>query len=261
MSEVHRSPKPIEVSPAADAAKEMRRLSRRGLFWAGAALLGGEAARRWLNSRRLEEGTVWPLRRALEFNESLWRDQFSTRRLVRTYPRRLAKMPRPNGLGWMQAAYESEWRLRVTGVVGEEFTFTLADIKALPRVEQVTRLCCIEGWSVIVHWTGTPFSALLDRIGEGMAMDRQFIRYVQLESSGDGYFVGLDVESALHPQTLLCYEMMGKPLTLEHGYPLRLVAPTKYGVKSLKQIGEIRLMQTRPDDYWAIRGYDWYAGL
>jgi DMSO/TMAO reductase YedYZ molybdopterin-dependent catalytic subunit len=74
------------------------------------------------------------------------------------------------------------------------------------------------------------------------------------------YYVGLDIESALHPQTLLCYEMNGLPLTLAHGAPLRLFTPVKYGIKSIKRIGTIRFTNQRPRDYWAERGYDWYAG-
>ena len=66
--------------------------------------------------------------------------------------------------------------------------------------------------------------------------------------------------SALHPQTLLCYEMDGQPLTPEHGAPIRLVIPVKYGFKSIKRIGTIRFTDRRPADYWAEQGYDWYAG-
>ena len=60
----------------------------------------------------------------------------------------------------------------------------------------------------------------------------------------------------LHPQTLLCYEMDGAPLTPDHGAPLRLVIPTKYGIKNLKQIGTIEFTDRRPADYWAEQGYD-----
>ena len=84
--------------------------------------------------------------------------------------------------------------------------------------------------------------------------------YVSMETRDAAYYVGLDMASALHPQTLLCYEMDGEPLTTDHGAPLRLVIPVKYGIKSLKQIGTIRFTDRRPADYWAERGYDWYAG-
>ena len=64
----------------------------------------------------------------------------------------------------------------------------------------------------------------------------------------------------LHPQTLLCYEMDGRPLTTDHGAPLRLLIPVKYGIKSLKQVRTLRFADRRPADYWAERGYDGYAG-
>jgi hypothetical protein len=72
--------------------------------------------------------------------------------------------------------------------------------------------------------------------------------------------MGIDAESAFHPQTLLCYEMNGMPLAPEHGAPLRLVIPVKYGIKNLKRIGTIHFTDERPADYWAERGYDWYVG-
>jgi DMSO/TMAO reductase YedYZ molybdopterin-dependent catalytic subunit len=67
--------------------------------------------------------------------------------------------------------------------------------------------------------------------------------------------------SALHPQSLLAYEMNGQPLEDRHGAPLRLVIPVKYGIKNLKRIGRIEYTNSRPADYWAEQGYDYYSGL
>ena len=75
------------------------------------------------------------------------------------------------------------------------------------------------------------------------------------------YYVGIDMPSALHPQTLLCYEMNDKPLPLNQGMPLRMIIPVKYGIKSLKRIGTLFFSDTRPPDYWFERGYDYYSGL
>ena len=86
------------------------------------------------------------------------------------------------------------------------------------------------------------------------------LEYVGMVTPDGGYYVGLDMASALHPQTLLCYEMNGEPLTLEHGAPLRLAIPVKYGIKNIKRIGAITYASQRPADYWAEQGYDWYAG-
>ena len=65
----------------------------------------------------------------------------------------------------------------------------------------------------------------------------------------------------MHPQTLLCYELQGEPLEQLHGAPLRLVTPLKYGTKQIKRIGSIAFTNEQPADYWAERGYDWYAAL
>ena len=101
------------------------------------------------------------------------------------------------------------------------------------------------------------------RSGRGLDLERgisDLFRYVMLSTPDGAYYVGLDIESALHPQTLLCYEMNGQPLTRGHGAPLRLAIPVKYGIKNIKRIGTIRFTDERPADYWAERGYDWYAG-
>jgi DMSO/TMAO reductase YedYZ molybdopterin-dependent catalytic subunit len=132
-----------------------------------------------------------------------------------------------------------------------------------------TELKCIEGWSVVVNWAGCRLidfaAAFSPETRNGTASDvrnrpRDLVRYVGLETPDGGYYVGMDMASALHPQTLLCYEMNGEPLSIEHGAPLRLVTTVKYGIKSIKRIGRITFTDDRPRDFWAERGYDWYAG-
>ncbi|MCY7374459.1 MAG: molybdopterin-dependent oxidoreductase [Pyrinomonadaceae bacterium] len=146
---------------------------------------------------------------------------------------------------------------------------TLDDIKKLPRVEMTTELKCIEGWSVGVNWAGARLSDFMNHFQpatrDGSAPDiankpENLLPYISMVTPDGGYYVGIDMPSAMHPQTLLCYEMNGAPLTMEHGAPLRLVTPTKYGIKQIKRIGRIAFTNERPADYWAERGYDWYAG-
>lgn len=124
-------------------------------------------------------------------------------------------------------------------------------------MEQVTGLNCIEGWTEIVHWGGARFRDFSAKY----ASEWQHEPYVSLLTPDEEYYVGLDVPSALHPQTLLCYEMNGKPLTADHGAPLRLVVPVNYGIKNIKRIGKITYSPARTEDYWVREGYDWYAGL
>jgi DMSO/TMAO reductase YedYZ molybdopterin-dependent catalytic subunit len=87
------------------------------------------------------------------------------------------------------------------------------------------------------------------------------MNYLGLSTPDEEYYVGIDMRSAMHPQTLLCYEMNGNPLPMNQGYPLRLIIPVKYGIKSLKRIGSMYFNNERPTDYWAEKGYDYFSGL
>jgi DMSO/TMAO reductase YedYZ molybdopterin-dependent catalytic subunit len=125
-----------------------------------------------------------------------------------------------------------------------------------------TEFKCVEGWSRVVNWRGVRLAEFLQKFGAAS-------QYVGLSTPVDGhdaqgrpdrYYVGFDHASAVHPQTLLCFEMNGQPLTEGHGGPLRLVSTVKYGYKCIKRVNVIDLMNVRPADYWAKRGYDWYGG-
>ena len=125
----------------------------------------------------------------------------------------------------------------------------------IERSETSTELKCIEGWSEDMSFAGVKFSDFMN------AFNLKSRPYVGLVSSDGEYYVSIDLESMLHKQTLLAYEMNGLPLLPANGAPLRLIIPVKYGIKSLKRIGKIFFSDQRPPDYWAERGYDWYAGL
>jgi DMSO/TMAO reductase YedYZ molybdopterin-dependent catalytic subunit len=179
---------------------------------------------------------------------------------------------RTNGLVGLAAEVDAgAWRLRVQheGRAGER-ALRLRAVQQMPRSDLVTELKCVEGWSQVMHFSGVRFRAFLTRLGLGTRSGRapdpetnpqDLYRYVYLATPDESYYVGLDMASALHPQTLLCDTMNGQPLTRAHGAPLRLYLAVKYGYKSLKRIGLIRFQDERPSDYWARRGYDWYAGL
>lgn len=137
----------------------------------------------------------------------------------------------------------------------------LKDMTSLPKVSESTDFRCIEGWSEVLHYSGLRFSEFMKAFDVGRKPDGTLYRYVGLETPDGKYYVSLDMESMLHPQTILAYELNHLPIKVNNGAPLRLVIPIKYGIKSLKRIGRIKFSDTRPPDYWAERGYDWYAGL
>lgn len=247
----------------------MRARSRRSFLALGLGALAGVGGWRWLRTRPQIDGVPYPLRNTLEFNERLAEQAFDAGRLAPTYPRALAREPKVNGDVGMTSNFDpAAWQLRVTAP-NIAHTLTLDDIRRLPRTEMTFDFKCIEGWSVIVNWAGARFAdfatayklATRDGAPPDVRRPGSLYRYVGLVTPDDGYYVGMDMASALHPQTLLCYEMNGAPLTIGHGAPLRLITTVKYGIKSLKRIGSIDFTDSRPRDYWAEQGYDWYIGL
>jgi DMSO/TMAO reductase YedYZ molybdopterin-dependent catalytic subunit len=254
------------------AKREMRRLTRRSFLTGAAASLAGFGAWRWLATASPEDGLSWPLRRMLRFNEGLSESLYSSQRLAPTFPAARVQGPaRVNGLIGLGGEVDAEtWRLRISHEGRSvERVIALQAVQGLPRTDLVTELKCVEGWSQVMHFGGFRFLDFITRFGlatrSGRAPDPQgnpqdLYRYVYLATPDEDYYVGLDLASALHPQTLLCDTMNWQPLTRQHGAPLRLYLAVKYGYKSLKRIGVIRFMDQRPADYWADRGYDWYAG-
>ncbi|MBO9699509.1 MAG: molybdopterin-dependent oxidoreductase [Sporocytophaga sp.] len=253
--------------------QEMRRTTIKSLagFILGAlGLLGGI---KWLVAGTDAEGLSRPLRKVLETNRKVATIFFSNKNLAPVFPKeQAAPEPRLNGnIGLERSIDVENWMLNVQnnslihGINKSSMKLTLDDIKQLPKTELTFEFKCIEGWSEISNWGGTKFSDFMLVYGLGgltdHGQDNLLAEHVSLETPDGGYYVGLDMESALHPQTLLCYEMNGKPLSSEHGAPLRLIVPCKYGIKSIKRIGKIAFVGNQPADYWAERGYDYYAGL
>ena len=137
---------------------------------------------------------------------------------------------------------------------------TMEELMKLPHVELVTEFKCIEGWSNVTQWGGVRLRDLIDAFPPEKVNGRE-PRYVYMETPNGDYYCGYDMKAARHPQSLLVTEMGGEPLLQEHGAPLRLHMPIKYGYKQIKRIGLIAYTDQKPDDYWEKLGYDWYAGL
>jgi DMSO/TMAO reductase YedYZ molybdopterin-dependent catalytic subunit len=246
--------------PSPEAELFLKKQTRRSFLVAGAAAVGALGGYEWLRSRQRENMVPWPQRDTLRFNERLAHAYLSDNRLAPTYTTADIRPIKPNGeYGLDEDVDVDTWRLQVdTGLVASALNLTLADVKSLPRITQIIKFHCIEGWSTVVEWTGARFADFTRRYFPAGA---QLPSYVYMETPDSQYYVGLDMKSALHAQTLLCYEMNGQPLEDEHGAPLRLVIPVKYGIKNIKRIGMIRYTDSRPKDYWAEQGYDWFAGL
>src|SRR5436305_757675 len=236
---------------------ELRTATRRGFLTAGVAAALGVGAWKFLRTRPLVDGLPRPFHAMLGVNDALAKKYSSRARLNPTYPPARVTPARVNGgLGLAANNDPAAWRLTIQGARGGARVLTLDEIKSSPRQTMITEFRCIEGWSTINQWSGARLAA----VGAAVPAEHP-TRFVSMETPDRGYYVGLDMESVLHPQTLLAYELNGAPLTWQHGAPLRLAIPVKYGVKNIKRIGTIRYTNVQPADFWAEQGYDWYLGL
>lgn len=165
----------------------------------------------------------------------------------------------------------ANWRLEVAGLVERPLSLTRDQLMAMPSRTQITRHDCVEGWSCIAKWTGTPLSLVLD-----MAGVKPLARYVMFHCldtidrtlAGDvKYYGSIDLVDARHPQTILAYGMNGAPLPVENGAPLRVRVERQLGYKMPKYLQRIELVDSFTaigggrGGFWEDYGYDWYGGI
>jgi DMSO/TMAO reductase YedYZ molybdopterin-dependent catalytic subunit len=147
------------------------------------------------------------------------------------------------------------WRLEIGGMVRRPVRLTLAELKALPRTELRLEHFCVEGWSAVAVRTGVLLNELARR-----ADVMPEARYVDFQSFDDDYHESWDIESAVHPQTLIVYGQDGQLLNAAFGAPARVFSPVKLGYKCTKYLTKIRFLPERNGGYWSDQGYEWYGG-
>jgi len=148
------------------------------------------------------------------------------------------------------------WALEVSGLVSRPLSLTLDELQKLPRTTQRVNHYCVEGWTAIEEWTGVRLRDLAQLAGAQPAA-----KYVDFQSFDSGYHESWDLESALHPQTVVAYGLDGRMLGPAHGAPARVYSPTKLGYKNTKYLTRIVFMPVRNGGYWSDQGYEWYAGV
>ncbi len=263
----------IEMTPG-----RLRYLSRRDvlLFGAGAvaALAGGgfllpqnTLSRLGVRRNMDSPGKEWFLNKALRIDDDVAEALYSENRIVRTYTKSQITPLKNNYNGATpDPGYISGWNLTLDGLAsGPSISLNIRDLLTRFSVhEQITQLVCVEGWSAIAWWSGLRFEDLL-RAYPPMSQAKwaRVESSVNLDASGnpDPYFVSIDLATARHPQTLLATHLNGQPLTVDHGAPLRLLAPVKLGLKNVKAITKITYSSEEPRDYWAQYGYSRYDGI
>ena len=238
---------------------QVRNKTLLSLFYLLLFLAACIAGWKWLRNRPTENGALKPLRSALYANESVFTSFFGNN-LAKTYHKGdVTSRVRVNGLYGLKSDLDPEdWKLRLVRKPGDTLLITIEEIRKLPKTELTFNFKCIEGWNQVTNWGGVRFSDFIKAYG---LEEQAGLRFTGMSTPDNEYYVGLDNKSMMHPQTLLCYEMNGKTLPMNNGYPLRLIIPVKYGVKNIKRIGTIFFSDLRPPDYWYERGYDYYCGL
>jgi DMSO/TMAO reductase YedYZ molybdopterin-dependent catalytic subunit len=183
---------------------------------------------------------------------------FDPKQLAPTYTEAQITRPFPfnayYGIADVPHVDGSDYQLKLSGLVTGQRVWTLPELYALPHAEQITRHICVEGWSAIGRWGGTPFSDFLRRVGADTTA-----KYVGFKCADD-YYESIDMPTALHPQTLLTFSYDGEQLPAKYGYPMKLRMPTKLGYKNPKHIVEIFVTNTFPGGYWVDQGYNWFGG-
>ncbi len=141
-----------------------------------------------------------------------------------------------------------DWRLTVEGLVEAPQSLSLDDILDLPRVEQDTRMKCVECWSARAMWAGFTYETLAECVEPSSEA-----AWVTFECA-DGYYESLSIAELSQPRVIFAYEMDDEPLLDEFGAPLRMVVPSKYGYKWPKAITLLRFETDERKGYWPSVG-------
>jgi len=163
----------------------------------------------------------------------------------------------------------SPWPIQIGGLVQKPLALDVQElIEQFPLEERVYRFRCVEAWAMIVPWTGFPFSKLIEKVApksearfvrlESFHRPEQAPGIKQLPQSPWPYVEGLRLDEAVHPLTILVTGVYGKPLPKQHGAPLRLIVPWKYGYKSIKSITKIDFVSEQPATFWETLAPDEY---
>lgn len=153
-------------------------------------------------------------------------------------------------LGDTPAVTPETWRLVVDGAVEAPLELSYQDLLALPQVDEEADFHCVTGWSILdLAFRGVRFETIA-----ALARPTAAATHVMTHAS-DGYSTNLPLEEALKPDVLLVHTVEGKPLTREHGGPVRIVVPQLYAWKGAKWLTRIELLTHDRRGYWEIRGY------
>ena len=166
------------------------------------------------------------------------------------------------------------WQVAIEGLVKKPKVYDIDElVRLMPMEERVYRLRCVEGWSMVIPWSGYSLAELIRRV-EPQA-GAKYVEFVTLNDKKQmpgvsarvlewPYTEGLRMDEAMHPLTLLAFGLYGEVLPNQNGAPVRVVVPWKYGFKSAKSIVRIRFVDKQPSTSWnlaAAQEYGFYSNV
>ncbi|MFH1091658.1 MAG: molybdopterin-dependent oxidoreductase [Pseudomonadota bacterium] len=158
-----------------------------------------------------------------------------------------------------ESGKKEPYRLVVDGLVEEPLSLSYGDLRKLPQVEQVSDFHCVEGWSVKdVHWGGFRLEEIIKRVK--LKPEAKFAVFHCLGQTGHQpggqkyYLESFPLEKILRPEAefLLVLDQDGKPLSLDHGAPLRVISPYDLAYKSAKYVNRIELAGKARPGWWTL---------
>lgn len=239
-----------------DATKLMPDLTRRRFITGGASL----GALTMLTGCDVVDSSSAEdlLKHVSKFNDAVQALIFNPNTLAPTFAESAITKPFPFN------AYYSEdeapdidgkdYRFEVSGLVENKKAWTLDELYQLPQVKQVTRHICVEGWSAIGSWTGTPLRDFLKLVGADTRAKYCWFR------CAEGYTSPIDMPTALHPQTQMTFRFADEILPRAYGYPMKIRIPTKLGFKNPKYVISMEVTNDYKGGYWEDMGYNSFSG-
>ena len=258
--------------PFLEQSRERRCFLRTGLAVAAGSTLAG------CDALSHNDTAVEVLRSAESLTNAVHRvigrramaQEFTTADIAPKFRANGTTMPMGDAYAAMVANKFVDWRLKVDGLVEKPLELSMPQLQAMPTRTQITRHDCVEGWSAIGQWKGVRLSHVLNMAQ--LKPEAKFVVFHCLDQMDEKdedtmYYESVDLDDAFHEQTILAFELNGKPVPVENGAPLRARIERQLGYKQPKYLYRIEAVADFSDiaggkgGFWEDQGYNWYGGI
>ncbi|MGH9335987.1 MAG: protein-methionine-sulfoxide reductase catalytic subunit MsrP, partial [Vicinamibacteria bacterium] len=206
---------------------------------------------------------------AFQVPEAVERKALTPREVAASHNNFYEFLPGRGGPVWRTAGdfQVTPWELKVEGECAKPRTLDLDALLAFDQEERIYHFRCVERWAMNVPWTGFPLKKLLASVEPKSSA--RYVRFVSALKRSEmpgvreadwypwPYHEGLRMDEAMNDLALVATGVYGQPLLKQHGAPVRIVVPWKYGYKSPKSIVKIELVKDEPKTFWQIQPHEY----